>query len=172
MQPGGAPVLEANLGGAGCQQLARDRLLSFERHPRHRERHQRGCAAGNHAQQQIPRSALTGDFRNPAGAFDAALIGHRVAGFMQMNPLEFGFGSVGNVNPTAGNALAEQPFEGLRHLGTGLAGADHLNTIEIGQAVAAACDAQDFPARFAIALDVRQHGLNRVGRFQRGVKNI
>jgi hypothetical protein len=60
----------------------------------------------------------------------------------------------------------------LRHLGAGLSGSDHLNAIEIGQAVTAAIDAQDFPSRFAVAFDVRQDGLNGIGRFKRGVKNV
>jgi hypothetical protein len=47
-----------------------------------------------------------------------------------------------------------------------------LDAIEIGQAVAAFIDAQDFPASFAFTLDVCEDGLDGVGRFESGVKNI
>ena len=77
-----------------------------------------------------------------------------MSGFVRLHFAQAGFGAVGDIDPTAGDAAAEEAFDRLGHAGAGLPGSDDLNAIEIRQAIAALVDMQGF----AVGLDMGAHG--------------
>ena len=82
------------------------------------------------------RPARGGDLGDACAAGDAALIGHGVAALVQLDAAQFGEVAVLDVDQAGGDAGAEDALGGLRHGGSGFAGADHVDVAVAGEVAA------------------------------------
>ena len=98
-------------------------------------------------------AAICGDAR---AAGDAALVGDGVAALVELDAAQFGDVAVLDVDQAGGDAAAEDALGGLRHGGSGLACADHVDIAE---------------AREVAAREVAGDGVGRVGRGERGAED-
>ena len=128
----------------------------------------RGCASGNDADQQIARARFARDFLHSARAFDSALIGNGMAGFLLMNAAQVRRVAVLDVDPSARDAPPEKPFDRAGHGGAGLPCPDHLNAVEFFEGIFSAAGGE----RPAVEFQMAQHGFLRIGGGQGGAEDL
>ena len=80
-------------------------------------------------------AAICGD---AAAAGHAALVGDGMAALVELDAAQLGEVAVLDVDQAGGDAAAEDALGGLRHGGSGLAGADHVDMAEAGEVAARA----------------------------------
>src|SRR5439155_8698268 len=113
----------------------RDLLLLGERDRRSRGRRERGAAAGNEEQDEIALAGAVGQLEKPRRGLEAALVGHGVARFGELDAPERDRAAVLDDDEPAGDAIAQDFLGGGGHGAAGLAPAEDEDAPGTGRAV-------------------------------------
>jgi hypothetical protein len=145
--------------GAGGQELAGDGLFFGEGDAGGGQRHERGGAAGDAADDEVFGGGFAGEFGDALSGGDAAFVGDGVAAFAEFGVAEGGGVAVLDDDAAGGDAAAADLFDGLGHGGGGLAGAEEEDAFGAAE------------ERF-VRREVSENGGLGIGGFEGGVEDL
>jgi hypothetical protein len=153
---------------AGAEQRVGQAALVGQRDAVDRHHHQRRAAARDQADQQVARTGPLRQRQDLGRPFDRLLVRHRVAGLDEPDLPGRRGRAVLDVDDPVGQAVAEDLLDRERHRAAGLAGADHVHALDLGQVECLLADEQ----QVGLAPDVAANGRARLDRAQRRVDQV
>ena len=155
---------------AARQERLRDRLLVRQRHAGDRQRHQRRAAAAQAQQHQVAFAGRFEDLDDLARAAQAGFVRDRMPGLMDVDPPQRRLLNAAarlDVDPAAGDPLAEDFLQRAGHLRRRLARADDEDVPHLRQVAGIIAQPQLPPAPD----HVPPHRFSRVGRREPGLED-
>src|ERR1019366_4923674 len=119
-------------GGARGQKQAGGGLLFLEGDASGGQGQERRSAARDQTDYQVVAGGGGGDLCDACAAGGATLIGDGVAALVQLDAAQFGDVAVLDIDQAGGDLASQHALGGLRHAGSRLACADHVDMAEAG----------------------------------------